>query len=179
MLATPSRTSLGPMTLPLEYIALAAFSALMAVAAFEDFRRLVIPNALTLALCALWPLHLAAAPSLAGAFGSLGCALAVFVVGAFLFSRGYLGGGDVKLLSAAALWAGPAGTPPLLLLTGLLGGALGLLLLMPLGAHLIAMARLRLGRMPAPTEGGMATPIPYGIAIAAAAVIVTLSPSFT
>ena len=57
----------------------------------------------------LWPLYFAAAPSLAAALAAIGCALAVFIVGALLFARGYLGGGDVKLLTAATLWAGPAG----------------------------------------------------------------------
>src|SRR5579864_2895555 len=109
------------MTLNPEAIVLMAFTAVMAAAAFEDFRRLVIPNLLPIALCALWPVYFAAAPSLYGGLAAIGCALAVFVVGAFMFARGWLGGGDVKLLSAATLWAGPAGTPQLLLLTGMLG----------------------------------------------------------
>ena len=61
---------------------------------------------------------------------------AYFVVGAILFSRGWLGGGDVKLLTAATLWVGPAGTPTLLLLTSVLGGGLALLWLMPGGRQL-------------------------------------------
>jgi prepilin peptidase CpaA len=161
-------------------IALAVFAVVMAAAAFEDFRRLVIPNLLPLALCAVWPLYfiyVAAAPSLLGALAAIGCALAVFVLGAVLFARGYLGGGDVKLLTAATLWAGPAGTPALLVLTGVLGGALAIFLLLPFGGHVVNAARTVLGTAPS-TERGMAAPVPYGVAIAAAAVIVTLSPSF-
>src|SRR5260221_10320813 len=105
------------MLLQPQAIAVTAFGVVMAAAAIEDFRRLVIPNMLPIMLCALWAVYLAAAPSLYGALAAIGCALAVFVGGAILFARGYLGGGDVKLLTAATLWAGPAGTPELLMLT--------------------------------------------------------------
>src|ERR1700687_1891288 len=57
-----------PMTLHAQALALTAFAVVMAAAAFEDFRRLVIPNPLPIALCALCPLYFAAAPSLYGAF---------------------------------------------------------------------------------------------------------------
>jgi len=155
------------MTINAQHIAVAAFVLLMAAAAFEDFRRLVIPNLLTAALCVLWPFYFASNPSLFGAIAAIGCGLAVFLVGALLFARGFLGGGDVKLLSAAALWAGPAGTPSLLLITGVLGGALALFLLMPLGAAIVDMARARLGGPASMPAAG--TAVPYGIAIAGAA----------
>src|SRR5882762_4690533 len=60
-------------------IAVTAFGVVMAAAAVEDFRRLVIPNLLPILLCVLWPIYFAAAPSLYGAFAAIGCALAVFV----------------------------------------------------------------------------------------------------
>ncbi len=166
------------MTLQLQAIVLTAFGVIMAAAAFEDFRRLVIPNVLPIMLCALWPLYFAASPSLYGALAAIGCAAAVFLVGTVLFARGWLGGGDVKLLSAATLWAGPAGTPSLLMLTAVLGGALALLLLMPLGTQIAAGARLMLGQPPLQSPSGLMTPVPYGVAIAGAALIVTLSPHF-
>lgn len=166
------------MTLDLEAIVLTVFAVVMAAAAFEDFRRLIIPNELPIALCALWPLHFAAAPSLYGAIGAIVCAAAVFFIGALLFARGYLGGGDVKLLAAAALWAGPAGTPALLMLTGVLGGVLALFLLLPFSRRLASMARGLLHQPPFGAERVLATPTPYGIAIAGAALIVTLSPHF-
>lgn len=158
-------------------LALTVFAAAMLVAAFEDFRRLTIPNLLPVVLCAAWPVYfLAMTPSLYGALGAIGCAAAVFLVGAVLFARGWLGGGDVKLLSAATLWAGPAETPSLLLLTGVLGGVLALFLLMPFGNQVAAAARGMLGQPPLPAERGFAIPVPYGVAIAGAALIVVLSP---
>lgn len=154
-----------------ELVPVAGFVGLMAAAAFEDFRRLVIPNAVVAGLCILWPLHLATAPgfTVVGSLSAAGCATAVFLAGAVLFSRGLMGGGDVKLLAAATLWAGPASTPALLIATAVLGGLLTLALLFskPLRAA-FSWAR-----------GAAATsvPVPYGVAIAAAAVIVTIPPN--
>lgn len=163
----------SPMTFALDLVPVVGFSGLMAAAAVEDFRRLVIPNAVVAGLCLLWPLHVAAAPSftMAGALGSAGCAAAVFLVGAVLFWRGLIGGGDVKLLAAAALWAGPTSTPALLVVTGVIGGLLSL--------SLLASARLRavISRARAAAIGSV--PVPYGAAIAAAAVIVTLPPNLS
>jgi len=170
------------MTMPvaLHLIPLAGFAGLMATSAIEDFRRLIIPNGLVLGLCVLWPLHVATAPMLTLSAAGLAtlCAAAVFIGGALLFSRGLLGGGDVKLLAVATLWAGPAAILPLLVLTGLLGGLLCLLVLTPVGA-LITAARSTLRDPPrAPESGANPVVVPYGVAIAAAALIVTIPPNF-
>ncbi len=170
------------MTMPvaLHLVPLAGFAGLMATAAFEDCRRLIIPNALILGLCGLWPLHVATTPMLTLAAAGLAAlyATAVFLAGALLFYRSLIGGGDVKLLAAATLWAGPTGILPFLVLTGLLGGLLCLLLLTPVGA-LIAAARPTLRDPQGITVRG-ANPVlvPYGVAIAAAALIVTIPPNF-
>jgi prepilin peptidase CpaA len=160
---------------PLQHALLIAFAGLMLAAAFEDFRRLVIPNVVSVSLCALWPLT---APGWMGAAGSIGCAAAVFLGGALLFSRGYMGGGDVKLLSAATLWAGPTGAPMLLVVTGLLGGLLALVLVLPGSAQMAAAARATFGLADTETTAGGSTPVPYGIAIAAASVFVLFQPYF-
>jgi prepilin peptidase CpaA len=158
------------MTIPvaLHLLPLAGFAGLMATAAWEDLRRLVIPNGLVLGLCLLWPFHVAieAPASLAAAGGAALCAAAVFLAGAVLFSHGSIGGGDVKLLAAATLWAGPAGIVPLLVLTGLLGGVLCLALLTPIGALVPAV------------RGAKPILVPYGVAIAAAALLVIIPSNF-
>jgi prepilin peptidase CpaA len=172
----PNPQLAGLMFLQPDVIALPVFAVVMAFAAFEDFRRLVIPNLLPVILCIAWPLHFAATPSLVGALSAIGCALAVFIVGAALFARGFLGGGDVKLLTAATLWAGAAGTPSLLVLTGLLGGALTLFLLMPFGAQLAEASRAFMGPSAISANHAAAKSVPYGVAIAGAGLIVILSP---
>ncbi len=162
----------------LHLIALFGFVGLMAAAAVEDVRRLVVPNPLVLALCALWPLSFAtgAEASLAAGLIAVACAAAIFLAGAVVFARGLIGGGDVKLLSVAALWAGPDRVVLLLLLTALIGGVLAVACLTPLGAWVGAW------RGSAPNSGeavagtGSGAPVPYGVAIAAAALLVTLAP---
>jgi prepilin peptidase CpaA len=170
------------MSFALHLVPLAGFAGLMAMAAFEDFRRLIIPNAVPAGLCILWPFYLLTAPGLGLAAGAAaaGCAVAVFLAGALLFSRGVLGGGDVKLLAAATLWAGSTGTPTLLVLTALLGGLLCLFVLTPLGQ--IAMAangQVVLDRAGSAAIEKRPVVVPYGMAIAAAALIVTLPPNFS
>ena len=93
-----------------DLLLITGFVALMIAAAVGDFRRLVIPNRLVLALCVLWPPYIAAtgAVSLATIPASIFAAAAVLAIGAVLFARGLLGGSDVKLLAAASLWAGPS-----------------------------------------------------------------------
>ncbi|MBV8739861.1 MAG: prepilin peptidase [Alphaproteobacteria bacterium] len=162
------------MALRLDLLLLVGFVGLMIVAAVSDFRRLVIPNWLVLALCALWPLHIAATDtvSLATTPASIFVAAAVLASGALLFARGLIGGGDVKLLAAASLWGGPSGVMRLLLMTALCGGVLALAFLVPLGR--LSGAGRRIPQPGAALVGTGSTPIPYGIAISAAALIVTI-----
>ncbi|HEX8193012.1 MAG TPA: prepilin peptidase [Allosphingosinicella sp.] len=80
----------------------------------------------------------------------LGVALAVFALFAGAFAIGMMGGGDVKLLGAVALWLPPGGVLFLLVAMSLAGGALT-----------VAMwARHKLRRSSHTLE------IPYGVAIA-------------
>ena len=164
----------------LQSFALCLFTAVMAVAAYEDFRRLTIPNLLPVLLCAAWPLYVAAVPGAGGILGALGCALAVFLGGAVLFERGWLGGGDVKLLSAATLWAGAPQTLALLVLTGILGGVLALVLLSPIGGRIAPASRPSSGLPGGAGELSAAPaspiPVPYGVAIAAAGLIAVVLP---
>ena len=56
---------------------------------------------------------------------ALACAAVVFGAGTAAFAAGALGGGDVKLLAAASLFAGPGLISDFLLVTALAGGVLG------------------------------------------------------
>ena len=83
----------------------------------------------------------------------------VFAAGAAAFAAGALGGGDVKLLAAASLFAGTARIGDFLAVTAIAGGLLGLAILAgaPIGQPAVGgplRARLRRG-------------LPYGPAIAA------------
>lgn len=79
-------------------------------------------------------------------------ALAVFAAFAGLFAIGAMGGGDVKLIGALALWFPIAPFMSLLTMMAILGGALTVVMLV--------IHKFR------PREG--AIEVPYGVAIAAA-----------
>ena len=97
--------------------------------------------------------------------GGLLTGLGVLAAGSLLFSRGLMGGGDVKLLSATALWCGPALLAPFALVTSVAGAALALTMLSPL-RRLLPPPPARL----AVAGGGGASlgrqPMPFGVAIA-------------
>lgn len=142
--------------------------------AVTDLRSFLIPNRVCLAIAALYPVYL-----LAGYFGGLpvdwsGGILAgalVFVFGFMLFNIGVMGGGDVKLFSAIALWAGLKLLPALVIIVGLAGGLLSMAIvggkmasLMRLPADVRAIAYPH-GRF-ALIRAAMQAPTPYGAAIA-------------
>jgi prepilin peptidase CpaA len=164
------------MSIQVHLVVLAGFLGLMLAAAVEDLRRLTISNRLTASLCALWPVHVATMPLAVAPGAALLCALPTFLCGAVLFARGVIGGGDVKLLAAAVLWAGPGGFVALLVTSGVFGGVLAMLLLMPATAPLMTALRTAGATPEAGAATGLRAPVPYGVAIAAAALLVTLPP---
>lgn len=153
------------------------FIGLLCVAAGSDIADLRIPNRISVALAALYPFHVVASTGDVDWQGALVVALLSFAVGALGFMGGFLGGGDVKLFAAVALWCGPAGIFDLIILTGVVGGLLGLIMVTRLrfvlawsfqavGATVVRNAFLR-------------HVIPYGVAIAVAGFIVAGRPLMT
>ena len=139
--------------------------ALLVWAALEDLRARRVPNVVPLGLLVLFPLHVglaehvpAWAPSLLGAAG-------LFVVLLLLWQRGLLGGGDVKLAAALALWLGLDHLPEFLLATSLLGGVLALLTVLRLSGPGAAVM-VAFGTVDGTTPPG--TTIPYAVAIVGA-----------
>ena len=119
----PPRRCDGPvMAIVPHSVWLAGFTALMLAAAIVDLRRLVIPSPLSADCACCGSLNLKPAATISAALATVGCAAAVFAGGAVLFSRGLIGGGDVKLLAVASLSAGADAVPPLLVMTALIGG---------------------------------------------------------
>ena len=98
-------------------------------AMITDYRRLHIPNRISLVLAAaFFPFALLAGPAIPF-LAHLGIAALVFLLLFLSFAFGWLGGGDVKLAGAIMLWAGPACGPSFVVLFALFGGAFALLLL--------------------------------------------------
>jgi prepilin peptidase CpaA len=148
---------------------LVVFPALMAYAAASDLLTMTIPNKLSLALVAGFAvLALAGGLSLQAIAMHAGAG-AVVLAGSFaLFACGWIGGGDAKLAAATGLWLGFGALPEYLFLTSICGGVLTLVVMAARGAPVPTFAlgwqwleRIRTART-----------VPYGIALAAAALMV-------
>jgi prepilin peptidase CpaA len=146
-------------------LAMTVFAALVIVAAVKDLATFTIPNWISLALCAGFVgTALAAGEPLATMGLALATAAGVLVLGVVGFALGWIGGGDAKLMAAAALWIGPAGLLGFALFTALAGGALALGLLALRSAWLSPLAAAGPAwtkRLSTPGEAA-----PYGVAIA-------------
>lgn len=140
---------------------------LLALAAYTDLRSRIIPNGVSIGLVALFALMLLIGAGPAAWPASFGVGAAVFAVGAVLFRFGAIGGGDVKLAGATALWAGPDGLAVLLLITALAGSVLAALALVRRG-HAV--------RHGATAEAVLETEsVPYGVALAAGGAVVIVA----
>lgn len=154
----------------LEAVVLVLFPAVMAFAAASDLLTMTISNKVSLTLVAGFALvAVLSGMSLEQVGIHVGSAALVLVVSFVFFARGWIGGGDAKLAAATALWFGWALLLDYVLYASILGGFLTLALLQlrrhPLPAVLARQPWVtRLHK----TDGG----IPYGIALAAAALLV-------
>ena len=165
--------------------AVVAGVAMVVMAALHDIVARTVPNPLVLAIAYAGLLAqgavLAESAALTDGLISVGWALLasvlVFVAAALAWRRGWMGGGDVKLLGACALLLPAFLVPTLLVATSLAGGVLSLIYLVArrrlarpgpgraisLLARVLKAERWRLRR------GG---PLPYAVAIAGGACFV-------
>ena len=109
----------------------AALAVMLLWAAVVDIRTRTIANGLNLAIALMAPLFWWAAgvDLWPDAAIRVGVAAAVFLLLALAFYAGAMGGGDVKLAAALALWFSPASTLKLLVLMSLAGGLLTLIVM--------------------------------------------------
>ena len=133
---------------------------LLATAVVTDATRMRIPNSISIgvALAALvWQLSGGGA-----VLQALGLGLLTFALGAFAFSRGWMAGGDVKLLTAVAFFTDISSYLGVLLAIAIAGG------LVTLVWTLGAPWRRALAGTVLPLDVALSRSVPYGIAIAAA-----------
>ncbi len=148
-----------------------AFAAALCYGCVSDIRSFKIPNAVSLAVIALFFLHHwllapqeSITPHLIAGGGAFVLTFAVYVLG-------FMGAGDVKLISALMLWAGDRDGFLFLIVMTLIGGLLAVLLLLirksmtlwPSVAGFIKSHRLK-------TWARLGV-FPYGIAICTAGLI--------
>jgi len=140
-------------------ILLVLYSVLLLAGAAQDVRSLRISNPISVAVLAVAVIALTLAPGPAWWEHPVSFA-ATLAVGMFLYSLKWLGGGDAKLMAAAAM---------AFELGGLLRFVPSVLILGGLVALLTILGRLVFGgRKPLSERKG----IPYGVAIAAGALAV-------
>jgi prepilin peptidase CpaA len=154
----------------LQYPILLVFPVAMVFAAAFDLLTMTIPNRISLALVASFVL---VAPFSDLPWLTLGIhvatGIAVLLFGFILFSRNWLGGGDAKLLAASGLWLGFDSLGEFMVGVALFGGLLSASILafrVYLPVNFVPpfywLERLH----------GKGNGVPYGIAIAAAALFV-------
>ncbi|MCF2513848.1 prepilin peptidase [Sphingomonas sp. G124] len=120
--------------------------------AVVDVRTYTISDGLNLTIALLAPVYWwsAGVPFWPDAAIRVGVAVVVFLLFAGAFYMNVMGGGDVKLAGALALWFTPYETITLIVIMSIAGGVLTLLVM---GIH---HARKKIGR----------PEVPYGVAIA-------------
>ncbi|MEZ5817744.1 MAG: prepilin peptidase [Hyphomicrobiaceae bacterium] len=149
----------------LEFLLFLSFPAAMAFAGAMDLFTMTIPNRISIGLIAAF-LVAAVMASLGWAelASHIGAGLFMLAVGIGLFALGFLGGGDAKLLAAAALWFGFEGLLQYLVLVSIAGGVLVIAILF----YRSITPPLWLCRQPwAMRLHTKAGGVPYGIALAA------------
>ncbi len=139
---------------------LGLLAILLIVAAVIDVKTFTISNGLNATVALLAPVYWwsIGLPLWPDAAIQVGVAAGVFVVLAATFYMGMMGGGDVKLAAALALWFKPYTTLKFLVIMSIAGGLLTLVVLL-----------IHKNRGKAPIEGDSpaAKPeVPYGVAIA-------------
>lgn len=141
-----------------------ALVLLMALVIFYDASRYIIPNWLVGLVAGLYVPFALLAPATPDWMMALAAFAGFFVLGYALFSFRFIGGGDAKLLAACGLWTGTAAALEFLIYMTLFGGVLSLLL--------VALRPLA-GRIPRalPKILQKGAPVPYGLAIAAALLV--------
>jgi prepilin peptidase CpaA len=108
----------------ISYALLAALATALLVAAVTDLRRREIDNWLNGAIALAAPLYwLASGLDWVGMGFQIALALVTFVAACVLFALRQMGGGDVKLLTALALWFVPGSFAQLIMMMAVIGGA--------------------------------------------------------
>jgi len=147
-------------------IATLAFATLLFAASCFDVLRLRIPNMIPAGLVVLFALQILLGEGVRAPLDHLlamGLALLILLP---LFALDMLGGGDVKLLAAVALWLGMSKLAALLILVGIVGGVFALVWL---AMRWLIRTRLRDRKLPRSLQAH--APLPFALPIMIVAVL--------
>jgi prepilin peptidase CpaA len=90
----------------LSYAVLVAAAAVLFYAALTDLRHFTISNELIVVLILLFVLYTTVSGRWSDLPMNVGFAVVIFVFLILFYARGWMGGGDVKMLTVALLWTG-------------------------------------------------------------------------
>lgn len=132
----------------------AGLALLLVIAAIGDIRTRTIPNWLNLVIALMAPVlwYFSGLEPWPGMALQVGIALVCFVLFTGAFALNMMGGGDVKLIGALALWLPLGQLVPFLLVMSIIGGVITL--------AMWAREKIR--------KSGSVLEVPYGVAIALA-----------
>ena len=143
------------------------FAGLLCWALVSDALTLKIPNRISIGIVALYPAWVMATwPRVDQPLVPLALAAGVLVAGYIAFTRGYVGGGDAKMLAAISLWSGIELFYPMIMVTTLSGGIIAVAVILS-----EALRRRAVGSLGGAVAGPFLREIvkskmPYGMAIA-------------
>jgi prepilin peptidase CpaA len=153
-----------------DLVRLMLFPTLVAFAASSDLLTMTISNRVSIALVGgFLALALMSGMAPAEVLSHAGAGAVVLIVTFGFFTRGWIGGGDAKLAAATAMWFGFDYLLNYLVYASLLGGALTLMLI---EFRLVPLPGLLAGQFWAQQLHRQGGDIPYGIALAGAALLV-------
>jgi prepilin peptidase CpaA len=154
----------------IDLVRLLLFPTIMAFAASTDLLTMTISNRVSILLVAgFFALALLTGMAPLQVLSHAGAGAIILIISFGLFTCGWIGGGDAKLAAATAVWLGFDYLLNYLLYASLLGGALTLLLI---EIRLIPLPELLAGQFWAQRLHRQGGDIPYGIALAGAALLV-------
>ena len=154
----------------LELAVLTVLPGAVAFAAAMDLLTMKIPNRISaLMVLAFFPLALLAGLGAWDILYHVAAGLAVLLLGVLLFIPGWFGGGDAKLMAAIALWIGPDNLFPYIFWVAMAGGMIATVFS---SVRSVPLPRMFLGEAWALRLHRRDAGIPYGIALAAGALLV-------
>jgi prepilin peptidase CpaA len=167
-------------TSTLGYLLTGIAATILCLAALHDVAARTVPDWMSIVLLAVGFIERILDGRI---FAGLLAGIVVFIVSGLCWKRGWLGGGDVKLLGAAAVAMPPMVVAPFAVAVALAGGALSIIYLAVGGAlrrfaprdpaHQVGSLTARIFRIERwrLRRGG---PLPYAVAIAAGGLFVLL-----
>jgi prepilin peptidase CpaA len=154
----------------LELAVLTVLPGAVAFAAAMDLLTMRIPNRISLVMVlAFFPLALLGGMNASDMMGHVGTGLLMLLVGVLLFIPGWFGGGDAKLMAAIGLWIGPENLLLYIFCVAMAGGMIAAAFC---SARSVPLPRVLLGEAWALRLHRHDSGIPYGLALAAGALLV-------